>query len=219
MKIKICGLKTPEEALYLNENKVEYAGMVLYFKKSHRNIDINTARTIIEALDKNIKKVAVTVCPDTNQINEIAMSGFDYIQIHGNVDAQLVRSSKIPVILAINVPESETDAISLFSDFIDKYILFDNVYGFLFDASSPGSGKGFNLKFLKSSMSEKYISMLRNKSKLIFLAGGLNPSNVKQAISDFMPDVTDVSSGVELDDGCGKDRNKIKEFVKNARLL
>ena len=34
MKIKICGLKTPEEALYLNENKVEYAGMVLYFKKA-----------------------------------------------------------------------------------------------------------------------------------------------------------------------------------------
>ena len=56
--------------------------------------------------------------------------------------------------------------------------------------------------------------MLCNKSKLIFLAGGLNPSNVKQAISDFMPDVTDVSSGVELDDGYGKDRNKIKEFVK-----
>ena len=63
MKIKVCGLTTKKEAEFLNENNVDLAGMVMFFPKSKRNITPDTAREIISALNKNIKKVAVVVSP------------------------------------------------------------------------------------------------------------------------------------------------------------
>ena len=62
-KIKICGLTSPAEARYLNENHVDFAGMVLFFPKSKRNISIEQAKDIMAALDASIKRVAVVVSP------------------------------------------------------------------------------------------------------------------------------------------------------------
>ena len=59
-KIKICGLTSPAEARYLNENHVDFAGMVLFFPKSKRNISIEQAKEIMAALDASIKRVAVS---------------------------------------------------------------------------------------------------------------------------------------------------------------
>ena len=60
-KVKICGLISPAEARYLNENHVDFAGMVLFFPKSKRNISIEQAMEIMAALDASIKRVAVVV--------------------------------------------------------------------------------------------------------------------------------------------------------------
>ena len=54
-KIKICGLTSPAEARYLNENHVDFAGMVLFFPKSKRNISIEQAKEIMAALDASIR--------------------------------------------------------------------------------------------------------------------------------------------------------------------
>ena len=51
MKIKVCGLTSPKEAEYLNRNHVDFAGMVLFFPKSKRNINLEQAKCIMEALD------------------------------------------------------------------------------------------------------------------------------------------------------------------------
>ena len=75
MKIKICGITTKEEAKILNENKVDFAGMVMFFPKSKRNINTESAREIISVLDQNIKKVAVTVEPTEEQIKIIEKNG------------------------------------------------------------------------------------------------------------------------------------------------
>ena len=77
MKIKICGLTRPEEADYVNRSEVDFAGMVLFFPKSKRNIAIEQAKTILAALDPSVKSVAVVVSPTLEQAMQIEQAGFD----------------------------------------------------------------------------------------------------------------------------------------------
>ena len=89
MKIKICGLTNPKEANYLNNNHVDFAGMVLFYPKSKRNISLKQARTIQQALNPEIKTVAVVVSPTIEQIQQIEAAGFHYLQIHGKLPEEL----------------------------------------------------------------------------------------------------------------------------------
>lgn len=120
----------------------------------------------------------------------------------------------IPVIMAVNMPDeingAETE--SNFNDEIEKLIKNDKIYGILFDAGVPGSGKTFRWHRI-NGIKEK----IKYSGKKFFLAGGLNPDNVKEAVLQVNPDVVDVSSGVEKDTGAGKDREKTEKFIKNIR--
>ncbi|MCR4600135.1 MAG: phosphoribosylanthranilate isomerase [Clostridia bacterium] len=199
VKIKICGLREPAEAAYLNRNRVDMAGMVLFFPKSKRNISITQAGAIMEALDPNIRTVAVTVSPTPEQALEIQEAGFDMIQIHGVLDPEVLRSTEIPVIRAFNVDNMNEAALLRNNSRIGAY---------LFDAQTPGSGKTFDWSL---------ISELPTGDKPVILAGGLNPSNVGAAVEMLSPYAVDVSSGVEKDGG-GKDPDRIDAFVKAVRL-
>lgn len=201
MKIKICGLTSAKEAIYLNENKVDFAGMVMFFPKSKRNIDEKKATEIIKALDENIKSVAVTVSPTLEQIKTIESLGFDYIQIHGKLENELIEKINIPILKAFNVKDIEM---------YDNFKNIDKIKGFVFDAQEPGSGKTFDWNTLKS---------FPKSEKLMILAGGLNPTNVENAVNVLHPDCVDVSSGVENDNGIGKSKEKINMFVTNARKV
>jgi len=202
-KVKICGITTEKEALFLNEVKPDYMGIVLYFPKSKRNMDIKAASRLTGLIDKDIKKVAVTVSPTMDQLEEIFHAGFDFIQIHGEVSAELIGASKLPVIRAFN--EKNIGELSAYTN-------NEKIAGLLFDAAEPGSGKSFDWTSLDWNL-------VRASGKTIFLAGGLNPSNVKNAIKSVKIDAVDVSSGVENDNGIGKDFNKIAEFINNARSI
>ncbi|MCD8118239.1 MAG: phosphoribosylanthranilate isomerase [Lachnospiraceae bacterium] len=92
MKIKICGLTSPAEAEYLNRNHVDYAGMVLFFSKSRRNISLTRAKEIMAELDPAIQKVAVLVSPTAEQVREVAEAGFDILQAHGEVSGDIFRA-------------------------------------------------------------------------------------------------------------------------------
>lgn len=212
--IKICGIKYDEDIGIINELKPDYAGMVLFFEKSKRNIAIDRAAEMIKKLDKNIQKTAVVVSPDINQIKAITDVGFDYIQIHKDMPDDILEKITIPVIRAVNMPDeingAETE--SNFNDEIEKLIKNDKIYGILFDAGVPGSGKTFRWHRI-NGIKEK----IKYSGKKFFLAGGLNPDNVKEAVLQVNPDVVDVSSGVEKDTGVGKDREKTEKFIKNIR--
>lgn len=200
MIIKICGLTNVCEADYLKENKVDLAGIVLFFEKSKRNTNIETAKSIIAELHPQIKVVAVTVSPTMNQVEQIEAAGFDYLQIHGKSDEELLKSCSIPVLRAFNVDDL---------DKYDYYLGFDNIKGFVFDAGEPGSGKTFDWDMLKT--------LKRDPDRLYILAGGLNDTIVAKAIQSVNPDGVDISSGVEFVNKLGKDPDKIKQFVKSVR--
>lgn len=198
VKIKICGITSPEESKYLINNQVDYMGIVLFYPKSKRNKSISEAREILKSLSLQvIKKVAVTVSPTIQQVREIEALGFDYIQIHGTLSKETFEEIQIPILRAFNGND------------LNLYEVYHNcpkIHGYVFDAAIPGGGKTFDWSIL---------SQFPRDDKLFILAGGLNADNVAEAIEKVRPDVVDVSSGVEGTKG--KDALKIKEFVENVK--
>ncbi len=197
-KIKICGLTSPAEARYLNENHVDFAGMVLFFPKSKRNISIEQAMEIMAALDASIKRVAVVVSPSIEQVRQIEAAGFDYVQIHGEIpetETEAEAAIAIPILKAFNVSDMGS---------YEKYHNDSRIAGYVFDAIEPGSGKTFDWKLVDN---------IPRDEKLLLLAGGLNPDNVRMAIEAVHPDGVDVSSGVENDNGAGKNPERIRAFA------
>lgn len=110
----------------------------------------------------------------------------------------------------------------LINDKLDEYEAKDKIKGYVFDSKTPGSGKTFdwslldNIRQRQKTDVSKDVSHKKNKKK-IFLAGGINETNVKRAISQVAPDVIDLSSAVEKtsEDGTfhGKDPEKIRTIV------
>lgn len=198
-KVKICGLKNQTDIKCINTLSPDFAGFVMFFEKSHRNISVQTAQELLALLDKNIKSVAVTVSPTEEQLEQIHTLGFDYVQIHGKISEKLLSECKTPVIRAINVSGIES---------IGDIENLDNVKGILFDSAVPGSGQGFDWTLLKK---------LPKTDKKLFLAGGLTADNVAKAVAQLRPFAVDVSSGVELADKSGKDFELVRTFIENAR--
>ena len=198
-KIKICGLTGPKEAVYLNKHQVDYAGFVLFFPKSKRNLTIEQAKEIMRALDTTIQKVAVVVSPTLEQVLEIERANFDIIQIHGTLQDDVLEAVSIPIFKAFNITDMSH---------FPTYQKCEKIKGYEFDAQEPGSGKTFDWKLVET---------IPRDHKLLLLAGGLNPDNVSQAISALQPDGVDVSSGVEFSDKQGKDAVKIEQFVTAVR--
>lgn len=204
MLVKICGLTRPEEADFLNKNDADIAGFVLFFPKSKRNITIERACEIINRLDKRIKTAAVVVAPCAREIKAIADAGFDFIQIHGDIDEDMLALADrcaLKVLKAFNVSD------------MDKYEYFHRrpeIAGYVFDADTPGSGETFDWSL---------VQRVPRDEKLLILAGGLRSDNVAAAIAAIKPDGVDVSSGVEYDGDVfrGKDKNKIASFISAAK--
>lgn len=199
MKVKICGITSAEDIKIVNACKPDFAGFVMFFPKSKRNISPETAKSLIETLDKNVLSVAVTVSPTLEQVKTAYDCGFDYIQIHGEVGEDVLSNPYLKVIRAFNVSDFEK---------FDEYRMNPNIVGYVFDAHEPGSGKTFDWTMLEN---------LPRDDKLFMLAGGLNPETVAKAVKAVKPDGVDVSSGVENSNGNGKDFEKVKKFILSAR--
>ena len=220
-KIKICWLTSVKEALWCLEENVNYTGMVVFYPKSKRNMEIEQAKEILAVLHRQkkpepeqeqvqtdgmkaesepVQAVAVTVSPTPEQVEAIQEAGFDQIQVHGELSKEAFDAIRIPMIRAFN---------GLDRELYEKFHNCHKVEAYLFDAKIPGSGETFDWNILKQ---------IPRDEKPFFLAGGLNPDNIEQAIREVQPDVVDVSSGVEIaPDLVGKDREKIRAFVQKVR--
>ena len=198
-KIKICGLTTPQEAEWVSKSQVDYAGMVLFFPKSKRNITIEQAKEIMKSMLPQIQKVAVVVSPSALQIKEIQKAGFDIVQIHGQVLPEALETLRIPFLRAFNVDNMQE---------WEQYEAEPKCIGYVFDAVKPGSGETFDWGSIPN---------LPEDGKPYLLAGGLNPDNVGSAVAAMHPYGVDVSSGVERDSGTGKDPEKMEAFVRAVR--
>ena len=203
-KIKICGLTRTEDIEMVNEFLPDYIGFV--FAKSRRQVSAEQAKELKNKLRPAIKAVGVFVNEKPENIAEIANQGIiDLIQIHGDEDAaycaQLRKLTQAPIIKVVRV-QVEDDFAGI-EEFYCDYYLFDT----LSSKEYGGTGQAFDH------------SLLYNKEikKPFFVAGGLNQDNVAAVIEVIKPFGVDTSGGVETD-GI-KDANKIKEFIKQGRIV
>lgn len=196
--IKICGLVCEEDVEIVNELPINYAGFVLFYPRSKRNLTVEMAARLIRRLNPSIKPVAVTVSPTLEQVKEIEKAGFAVLQVHKTLNQEVENYTTLPIFRAVNV-EKEKDVRTAFLEASDK------VQYLVFDGKKPGSGETFDWGFLKENVD--------NTTK-IMLAGGLHEGNVREAIELVHPGIVDVSSGVENEQGTGKDRGKVERFVR-----
>lgn len=210
MQVKICGLTKTEEAAYLNDVGADYAGFVFY-PKSKRNVSFVQSKEIREQLNPQIQAVAVTVSPDVELVRKIIDSGFDIVQIHGELNKEVLETASIPIWYAVNIIKEEellqkAEAFMKMPQHLQK-----KIEAIVVDGASYGGGKTFDWKQANVKNAAAELLMQRK----FVLAGGLNESNVQEGMKLFSPDVVDVSSGVEGENE--KDKTKINNFVRKVR--
>ena len=201
MKIKLCGMFRDCDIDYANEAMPDYIGFILGFPKSHRNIDMETARRLRSRLSPKINAVGVFVNSPETTCAEYANCGIiDMIQLHGGEDAEFIRRLReltdAPIIKAAKI--RATEDIRAVQQLGADYVLLDN---------GTGTGKMFDHSLLGGAE----IRMP------FFLAGGLTPENLRQTAESICPYCVDLSGGVETDRL--KDREKMLEAVRVIRDL
>lgn len=195
-RVKLCGMTRPEDILAVNELKPEYIGFV-FAKKSRRCVSKEQAKVLKGMLDPTVKAVGVFVNEAVECVADLLNEGvIDMAQLHGEEDEAYIRRLKEisgkEIIKAVRV-RSEADVIAGESSGAD-FVLFD---------AGAGDGKVFNWKLLESV------------KRPYFLAGGLGPENVGDAVMRLRPFGVDVSSGIETDGV--KDALKMAKFVEAVR--
>lgn len=196
-KIKLCGLTRPSDIETANLLHPDFVGFV-FAKKSRRYVSLERVRTLKELLHPEISAVGVFVDEEPEAVAAWLSSGvIDMVQLHGGEDAayigRLRELTDKPIIKAFSV-RGEQDirrACDSTADFV------------LLDAGDGGTGTAFDRELL-AGMNRPY-----------FLAGGLDPSTVGEAVKRWRPYAVDVSSGIETDGY--KDAEKMQAFVERAR--
>jgi len=201
-RIKNCGLKSTQAIDKAIATGAHFAGFV-HHEASPRHVTLEEMRTLVAYAKPLMKTVAVLVNPANDLVATLMRDVKpDYLQLHEIEDSartEAIQSTYgVPVITAVSVKAA--------SDLSNIATLEEISTHLLFDAAAPGSGKVFDWHLLKNLP-------LR---KRWFLAGGLTPENVAEAIRATHAPMVDVSSGIESSPG-EKSLEKIAAF--NAAVL
>ena len=213
LTVKICGMNSQTAVDAAIASGVDYLGFV-FFPPSPRSLTPEFASSLMEERSDDFKVVAVVVNLSDKLLEEITNHlAPDIFQLHGSETAEDITNIKqkfnTKIIKAIKISKRE--------DF-EEVSKFDKVADFLlFDAAAPentthslpgGNGISFNWNWLSDASLETPW----------FLSGGLNISNINEAIKITGATAVDVSSGVEDKAGI-KNNKKIIEFMKTVRTL
>lgn len=203
VKVKICGITDLRDALKAYELGADLVGFI-FFEKSPRKIEPDRARVIIEDLPKDLPKVGLFLNQDLDTVRSMAeRCHLDILQLHGEEDpdycGRLRKDFKIIKSFKVKDPSS-IKGVDRYKE-VDYYLFDTYVKGI-----PGGTGKSFNWDILGG----------KSFKKPVFLAGGLTPKNVGEAVRTFSPYAVDVASGVEKSPG-KKDYGLLKEFIDNAK--
>lgn len=204
-KVKICGITDLRDALKACELGADFVGFI-FFENSPRRVEPERARVIIEDLPKDLLKVGLFVNQEREYVRDAAKRcHLDILQIHGSEDPDYCASlaEDFRVIKSFKVKDARIAETADRYERVDYYLFDTYVKGV-----PGGTGKSFDWNILAG----------RVFKKPIFLAGGLNPRNVSEAIRKVAPYAVDVASGVEKSPG-RKDYRILKEFIDNAKTI
>jgi phosphoribosylanthranilate isomerase len=176
-----------------------------FYRKSPRYIAPQEPRNIVNQITGDVLKVGVFVNEDFDEVVAIAkVSGIDTVQLHGEEPPGYVAKLKNVTGLVV------IKAFRVSPDFVPENILQYDVDMVLLDAFSKnahgGTGQTFDWEIAK-----KVVSIFPK----MFLAGGLDPSNIAEAIKTVAPYGVDACSGLESEPGA-KDEKQLRSFFVQA---
>ena len=211
---KICGISTLEAARVALDDSADFLGFI-HFAKSPRHLPLNAMADLMRAIRAGApdsRLVSVVVDPTDDLLEALRDTVKpDLIQLHGKETparvADIAAKVNIPLIKAISVSAiNDLDQAVAYEPLV-KYMMFDAKAPK--DAALPG---GLGLSFPWPIM-RHYTG-----AKPWFLAGGLTPDNVAQAVRESGTTMLDVSSGVESAPGV-KEGALISRFLRAAKAL
>lgn len=200
VRIKICGIRGPEEALAAVEAGADLIG-INFTPDSPRRVDLREAEAICEAVaDAPVERVALFRDATWEEVDHVIQRvDFERVQFHGDETEDDIEAVDLPVIKAIR--GADLEAARTYPGAI-----------LLLDHPHEGGGQG---KAWDWSEAEQLIAMGHD----VIIAGGLTPDNVEQAledVGDIPPWGVDVATGVEGPD-YRKDPARMKAFVEAVR--
>ncbi len=195
-KIKLCGLRRAEDIEAANALRPDYVGFV-FAETSRRYVPPETAAALRVRLDPGILAVGVFADEPPERVAALLNAGvIDLAQLHGGEDAaylaRLRERTDRPLIQAFRIRTAEDIRTAERSP--AEHILLD---------AGAGTGTVFDW------------DLLDQVSRPYFLAGGLEPGNVGEAVERLRPYAVDVSTGIETDGV--KDPRKMEAFVSAVR--
>jgi len=185
LKIKICGITSLDDAKMCLDAGADYLGFNFY-EKSKRQVSVEDATAIVRSLPASVQTVGIFVNHSREQVDSIARRvALSTLQFHGDEDLDFVDSFRShEVIKAIRLgKKTKLEEVKAFSKVSDRL---------LFDAYVPGEEGGTGER-ITDSLLEQVSSYLGSS----FLAGGLNPENIKDKVERWSPWGIDLASGVE----------------------
>ncbi|OYW83105.1 MAG: N-(5'-phosphoribosyl)anthranilate isomerase [Asticcacaulis sp. 32-58-5] len=215
---KICGINSFMAAHTAIDGGADLLGFI-YFSKSPRHLPIDSAQALMQQARQHattrarkVNLVSVVVNPDNDLLDHIARElKPDFIQLHGHETPQRVADIRT----RLNVPLIKAISVSSKDDVLAARAYEPLVAHMLFDAKPPADAAlpgGVGAKFDWTLMDG------HKGSSPWFLAGGLDPWNVAEAITTSKAPMVDVSSGVERGPGL-KDPALISSFLKAVKGL
>jgi len=207
VKIKICGITNEEDAVWAVNLGVNYIGFNFH-KDSPRKVSLDLATRMAPKIPPFVPTVGVFVEQTVEEIVKTASKvGLAGVQLHGNHTPEDCRfiSERLEVFIvrAFRVAEEkDLEPLPLFVDVCPYFLLDARV-----DGALGGTGQTFPWDLAVRARAFK---------KPIFLAGGLTPDNVGEAVELVRPFAVDVASGVEKSPK-RKDFDKMKKFIQGAK--
>lgn len=208
-RIKFCGLADEDEIQLASELGASYVGLVVQAPKSHRNLDLDTARALVDAAPVGVRTVVVTPTDDADALETAAGLEADILQVTGDPPAEAMRQVR-------TAHDVETwKAASLDAD-VDATLsrlagLQTDHEAVVLDAVEDGyGGHGETIDWATAAA---VVDQLEGYP--VVLAGGLSSDNVAEAISRVSPWCVDVSSGIETDRA--KDPDRMRAFAQAVR--
>ena len=214
IKVKICANKSIQEAKICLDAGADIIGILVGQEHNSSDfVDKEVAKKIAEYVDKRCEVSLVTHLTDAKEIIELSKYiGNDIIQLHSNIaESEVEKINKsLPSIKLVRLIHISKDG-TICSDFEKiKYADFYLLDSFNLQTNQVG-GTGLTHDWHKSG------ELIKKLNKPTFLAGGLNPENVQQAIKIVNPYGVDVNSGCKNNNGV-KDKEKVRKFVYNSKI-
>ena len=214
IRVKICGIGTPDDACVAAEAGADFIGLV-FVPERRRRITPDAAKEIVDAVrvldSPSPRMVGLFADQPSEEVNEtVACCELDAVQLCGKETLDYIAGINCEVIKVVHVPASyrAPNDVPQLAASVQGYtdagclVTLDR----LVEGIQGGTGQSFSLDVAAS---------LAHRGREFLLAGGLTPANVGRVISAVRPWGVDVSTGIET---LGKkDRRKIQRFISNAR--